>query len=133
MDPPIIPGIGNPNPVLPWQGANLNDITDPYMHSAVKIITTEVYPPGENNLNTNRNDYDVIDEKKLTDLKYIFLFYKASGNADLNWEKAVQCYALQFHKNPWILQGQGEEFKAYMKMLDWVEMMHHTRNRSTQL
>jgi hypothetical protein len=133
MDPPIIPGIGNPNPVLPSQGANLNDITDPYMHSAVKIITTEVYPPGENNLNTNRNDYDVIDEKKLTDLKYIFLFYKASGNADLNWEKAVQSYALQFHKNPWILQGQGEEFKAYMKMLDWVEMMHHTRNRSTQL
>lgn len=134
IDPPIIPDLGDPNPVIPWKGANLDDITDPYMHSAIKIITTEVYPPGVADImSTKVTDYDVIDEKKLTDLKYIFLFYKSVGNADLNWEKAVECYALQYHKNPWQLTGQGEQFQTYMKMLDFVDMMHHTRNRSIQL
>ena len=131
-DPPIMQGLPNSRPILPCNGVDLADIPDPYMHTAVKVIVTDIYHEETVN-DLNQKHYqtaDIIDEKKLTDLKYIFLFYKSAGNSDLSWEKAVTAYALHFHKNSHLWVGEDLNFQTYMKMLDFVDIMDKTRKRN---
>ena len=126
--PPSIQGLGDSSPTpLP---RDISMIQDPYMLTALKVITLDVLK--DTHLSSAFNSDTILDVKKLNDLKTAFLMYKAAGNSDLSWEKVVSLYAHTFtdregYTSP--LPKSMEEQKAYMNMLDFVNLVYDCRER----
>lgn len=127
--PPRIRAFGDSSPIaLP---TNIAEISDPYLLSALKVMTLETFKDAD--LYRGFTPENLLDVKKLNDLKTAFLTFKAAGNADLNWEKLVSYYAFTYsdeYQIPTPLARTMEEHKAYMQMIDFVNVVQDCRERN---